>query len=39
MATRDEPEDRPGYRPRMRRGDGTNRLTDALAALRDEETW
>jgi prevent-host-death family protein len=31
--------ERPGYRPRMRPGDGTDRLSDALAALRDEETW
>jgi prevent-host-death family protein len=30
---------RPGYRPRMRSGDGTDRLSDALAALRDEESW
>src|ERR1700678_3845380 len=30
---------RPGYRPRMRPGDGTDRLSDALAALRDEERW
>ena len=30
---------RPGYRPRMRPGDGTDRLSDALAALRDEEHW
>ncbi|MFB7270548.1 type II toxin-antitoxin system Phd/YefM family antitoxin [Streptomyces sp. NPDC056244] len=30
---------RPGYRPRMRAGDGTDRLGDALAALRDEEPW
>jgi prevent-host-death family protein len=30
---------RPGYRPRMRSGDGTDRLSDALAALRDEERW
>jgi prevent-host-death family protein len=30
---------RPGYRPRMRPGDGTDRLSDALAALRDEEIW
>lgn len=30
---------RPGYRPRMRAGDGTDRLSDALAALRDEESW
>ena len=31
--------ERPGYRPRMRHGDGTDKLSDALAALRDEETW
>jgi prevent-host-death family protein len=30
---------RPGYRPRMRPGDGTDRLSDALAALRDDERW
>jgi prevent-host-death family protein len=30
---------RPGYRPRMRAGDGTDRLSDALAAMRDEERW
>jgi prevent-host-death family protein len=30
---------RPGYRPRMRPGDGGNRLSDALAELRDEESW
>ena len=30
---------RPGYRPRMRPGDGTDRLSDALAALREEERW
>ena len=30
---------RPGYRPRMRPGDGTDRLSDALEALRDEERW
>ncbi|HUB39157.1 MAG TPA: type II toxin-antitoxin system prevent-host-death family antitoxin [Streptosporangiaceae bacterium] len=28
---------RPGYRPRMRPGDGTDRLSGALAELRDEE--
>ena len=28
---------RPGYRPRMRAGDGTDRLTDAVATLRDED--
>jgi prevent-host-death family protein len=30
---------RPGFRPRMRPGDGTDRLSDALAAMRDEERW
>jgi hypothetical protein len=30
---------RPGYRPRMRPGDGTDRLGETLAALRDEESW
>jgi hypothetical protein len=30
---------RPGYRPRMRPGDRTDRLSDALAELRDEERW
>lgn len=30
---------RPGYRPRMRGGDGSERLGDALAALREEEPW
>src|SRR5208283_594648 len=30
---------RPGYRPRMRPGDGTDRLSEALTALRDEERW
>ncbi|MGA3154661.1 MAG: type II toxin-antitoxin system prevent-host-death family antitoxin [Streptosporangiaceae bacterium] len=30
---------RPGYRPRMRPGDGSDRLPDALAAMRDEEPW
>ena len=30
---------RPGYRPRMRPGDGTDRLGDALKELRDEEAW
>jgi prevent-host-death family protein len=30
---------RPGYRPRMRPGDGTDRLSEALAGLRDEERW
>jgi len=29
--------DRPGYRPRMHPGDGTDQLGDALAELRDEE--
>ena len=31
--------ERPGYRPRMRPGDGSDRLSDALTALRDEERW
>jgi prevent-host-death family protein len=30
---------RPGYRPRMSPGDGTDRLSQALADLRDEERW
>ena len=30
---------RPGYRPRMRRRDGTDSLSEALAAMRDEERW
>ena len=30
---------RPGYRPRLRPGDGTDRLSRTLAALRDEERW
>jgi prevent-host-death family protein len=30
---------RPGYRPRMRPADGSDRLSDALAAMRDEERW
>lgn len=30
---------RPGYRPHMHSGDGTDRLGDALAALRDQERW
>ena len=30
---------RPGFRPRMRPADGTNRLSDALTDLRDEERW
>ncbi|HJQ44329.1 MAG TPA: type II toxin-antitoxin system prevent-host-death family antitoxin [Jatrophihabitantaceae bacterium] len=32
------PAARPGYRPAMRPGDGTDRLGDALAALRAEES-
>ena len=28
---------RPGYRPRMRPGDGTDKLSEALAEMRDEE--
>lgn len=30
---------RPGYRPRMRPSDGTDTLSEALTALRDEEPW
>ncbi|HEV2361125.1 MAG TPA: hypothetical protein VGS21_05445 [Acidimicrobiales bacterium] len=30
---------RPGFRPRMRPGDGTDTLSDTLAAMRDEERW
>jgi prevent-host-death family protein len=30
---------KPGYRARMRPGDGTDTLSEALAALRDEERW
>lgn len=30
---------RPGHRPRMRQGDGTDRLSETLAAMRDEERW
>ena len=30
---------RPGYRPRMRPGDGADRLSGTLAAMRDEESW
>ncbi len=30
---------RPGYRPPMRPGDGTNKLAEALTAMRDEERW
>lgn len=29
---------RPGYRPRMRSGDGSDRLSGTLAAMRDEES-
>jgi prevent-host-death family protein len=38
-AGRARPAVRPGFRPRMRTGDGTDRLGDALRALRDEERW
>jgi prevent-host-death family protein len=30
---------RPGYRPRMRPGDGGDRLSQTLAAMRDEEGY
>jgi len=33
------PARRPGRRPRMLPGDGTNKLSAALQALRDEERW
>ncbi|GHF18551.1 antitoxin [Amycolatopsis deserti] len=36
---RARPATRPGYRPRMRAGDGTDRLGDAVRELRDEERW
>jgi prevent-host-death family protein len=35
-AGRVQPARRPGYRPPMRAGDGTDRLAEALADLRDE---
>jgi len=38
-AGRVRPAQRPGYRPRMRAGDGVDRLTEALQSLRDEERW
>jgi prevent-host-death family protein len=31
--------ERPGYRPQMRPGDGSNKLSNSLASLRDEENW
>jgi len=31
--------ERPGFRPRMRPGNGQDRLSEALAAQRDEERW
>lgn len=33
------PARRPGFRPRMREGDGSAPLSDALAELRSEERW
>jgi len=30
---------RPGYRPRMRQGDGIDSLSETLAVMRDEERW
>ncbi|HXP20770.1 MAG TPA: type II toxin-antitoxin system prevent-host-death family antitoxin [Streptosporangiaceae bacterium] len=30
---------RPGYRPRMRPGDGTDTLSGAVATMRGEERW
>jgi prevent-host-death family protein len=38
-AGRLRPAVRPGYRPRMLPATGTNQLSEALAALRDEERW
>jgi prevent-host-death family protein len=38
-AGRLRPAQRPGYRPRMLPATGADRLSDALAALRDEERW
>jgi prevent-host-death family protein len=30
---------RPGFRPQMRPSDGTDSLTETVAAMRDEEHW
>ena len=30
---------RPGYRPPMQPGNGSDKLAKALSELRDEETW
>lgn len=30
---------RPGFRPAMRRGDGADRLSQALESMRNEEPW
>jgi prevent-host-death family protein len=30
---------RPGYRPRMHPTEGTDKLSETLAAMRDEEGW
>jgi prevent-host-death family protein len=30
---------RPGYRPRMHAGDGTDTLSETVSAMRDEERW
>ncbi|MGH3271774.1 MAG: type II toxin-antitoxin system Phd/YefM family antitoxin [Trebonia sp.] len=30
---------RPGYRPRMRPGDATDRLSKTVSEMRDEERW
>ena len=38
-AGRLRPAVRPGYRPSSRDGDGTDRLADALASLRAEQSW
>lgn len=36
---RASPATRPGYRPPMRAGDGSDRLSAALADQRDQERW
>src|SRR5690348_13939662 len=33
------PAKRPGFRPRMRPADGTDRLSDSLSRLREDERW
>ncbi|GDY31304.1 hypothetical protein GTS_29370 [Gandjariella thermophila] len=38
-AKKRKPATRPGYRPVMRPNDGKDRLSEALEALRNEESW